>query len=363
MASHAGTTPMDRRRDAAAAVAELDRSSSRSARRRTATRSPPSACSKCPTARSTWCRAAASSAWTCARPTTRSATRCVGRRAGRAGSASASAAACATRSRRRMRAAAAPSAPEWQQRWEKAVDALGVPLFRMPSGAGHDAMKLHEVMPQAMLFVRGLNSGISHNPLESSTNDDMRAGGAKPSSTCWTTSPQSKPHDRLQQARRLDRRPLRRGSAFLQQLVRVPTDTPPGNNAPHAERTAELLKDFGFEAEKHAVPEQEVKDYGLESITNLIVRRKYGTRPDDRAERARRRGAARRRLDARPVRRRDRRRQALRPRRRGQQERLRDLHLRAARARGAAKPARRAASSCTSPTTRSSAASSARAGC
>ena len=42
----------------------------------------------------------------------------------------------------------------------------------MPSGAGHDAMKLHEVMPQAMLFVRGLNSGISHNPLESITQDD-----------------------------------------------------------------------------------------------------------------------------------------------------------------------------------------------
>ncbi len=63
---------------------------------------------------------------------------------------------------------------------------------------------------------------------------------------------------------------------FLQQLVQVPTDTPPGNNAPHAERTAELLAAFGFEAEKHAVPAQEVKDYGLESITNLIVRRKYG---------------------------------------------------------------------------------------
>jgi N-carbamoyl-L-amino-acid hydrolase len=44
----------------------------------------------------------------------------------------------------------------------------------MPSGAGHDAMKLHEVMQQAMLFVRGENSGISHNPLESSTNDDMQ---------------------------------------------------------------------------------------------------------------------------------------------------------------------------------------------
>ena len=67
---------------------------------------------------------------------------------------------------------------------------------------------------------------------------------------------------------------------FLRQLVRVPTDTPPGNNAPHAERTAELLADFGFDAEKHAVPEQEVKDYGLESITNLIVRRRYGAPGD-----------------------------------------------------------------------------------
>ncbi len=62
---------------------------------------------------------------------------------------------------------------------------------------------------------------------------------------------------------------------FLQALVQVPTDTPPGHNAPHAERTAELLAGFGFDAEQHAVPEQEVRDYGLESITNLIVRRAY----------------------------------------------------------------------------------------
>ena len=75
---------------------------------------------------------------------------------------------------RSMQAAAAPSHPLWQQRWERALQALGVPLHRMPSGAGHDAMKLHEVMPQAMLFVRGLNGGISHNPLESTTSDDMQ---------------------------------------------------------------------------------------------------------------------------------------------------------------------------------------------
>jgi N-carbamoyl-L-amino-acid hydrolase len=52
------------------------------------------------------------------------------------------------------------------------VQALGLPLFHMPSGAGHDAMKLHELMPQAMLFMRGQNAGISHNPLEAITNHD-----------------------------------------------------------------------------------------------------------------------------------------------------------------------------------------------
>lgn len=63
---------------------------------------------------------------------------------------------------------------------------------------------------------------------------------------------------------------------FLQALVQLPTDTPPGNNAPHAERTAQLLKGFGFEAERHAVPEEAVRACGLASITNLIVRRRYG---------------------------------------------------------------------------------------
>ena len=71
-----------------------------------------------------------------------------------------------------MRAAAASSAPAWQRRWERAVQALGLPVHRMPSGAGHDAMKLHELMPQAMLFMRGGNAGISHNPLESISNHD-----------------------------------------------------------------------------------------------------------------------------------------------------------------------------------------------
>jgi len=71
-----------------------------------------------------------------------------------------------------LAANAAPSDATWQSRWEAAVAELGLPIHRLPSGAGHDAMKMHELLPQAMLFVRGGNGGISHNPLESVTVDD-----------------------------------------------------------------------------------------------------------------------------------------------------------------------------------------------
>ena len=73
---------------------------------------------------------------------------------------------------RTMSASAARCADPWRERWERAVTTLGLPIRRLPSGAGHDAMKLAEIMPQAMLFVRGQNAGISHNPLEAITNDD-----------------------------------------------------------------------------------------------------------------------------------------------------------------------------------------------
>jgi acetylornithine deacetylase/succinyl-diaminopimelate desuccinylase-like protein len=63
---------------------------------------------------------------------------------------------------------------------------------------------------------------------------------------------------------------------LLQQLVRVPTDTPPGDNTPHALRTQALLREFGFEASAHEVPAPAVRERGLQSITNLVVRRRYG---------------------------------------------------------------------------------------
>nr|MDP2191042.1 ArgE/DapE family deacylase [Rhodoferax sp.] len=66
---------------------------------------------------------------------------------------------------------------------------------------------------------------------------------------------------------------------FLQELIRVPTDTPPGNNAPHAQRAAQLLSNMGLAVEEHPVPQDLVHQAGLQTITNLIVRRHYGPGP------------------------------------------------------------------------------------
>ncbi len=171
MASHAGTTPMDRRRDAAVAVAELALHVERRA-------------GSVPDVVGTIGMLAVPSGsinvvpGRCAFSLDLRATTNAARDALAEDVCAELARICERRGlqftlEETMRASAAPSAPEWQARWEAAVAALGLPLHRMPSGAGHDAMKLHELMPQAMLFVRGLNAGISHNPLESSTNDDI----------------------------------------------------------------------------------------------------------------------------------------------------------------------------------------------
>ena len=170
MASHAGTTPMDRRRDAATAVAELVLFMEKRG-------------SAVPDLVATVGMLEVPSGSINVVPgrckfslDIRATTNAV-RDACEADVLAELAAICARRGlrhqvERTMQAPAAPSAPAWQQRWEQAVQALGLPVFRMPSGAGHDAMKMHEVMPQAMLFQRGQNAGISHNPLESITNHD-----------------------------------------------------------------------------------------------------------------------------------------------------------------------------------------------
>ena len=172
MASHAGTTPMDSRRDAATAVAELALYLEKRAAQRPhlvgtmgilnvpngSTNVVPGRCRFTLDIRAT--TDAVRDA--CANDVLAELARICERRG------------LSHTIEETMRAAAAPSAPAWQQRWERAVASLGLPVYRMPSGAGHDAMKLHEILPQAMLFVRGQNAGISHNPLEASTVDDMQ---------------------------------------------------------------------------------------------------------------------------------------------------------------------------------------------
>ncbi|WP_298724195.1 ArgE/DapE family deacylase [uncultured Ferrovibrio sp.] len=68
-------------------------------------------------------------------------------------------------------------------------------------------------------------------------------------------------------------------TAMLAELVKVPSDNPPGDCAPHARRAAELLEQLGFTVERHPVPEALVKENGMISCTNLIVRRKFGEGP------------------------------------------------------------------------------------
>jgi len=171
MASHAGTTPMDRRRDAATAVAELALFVERRARAERdlvgtvgmlevpngSINVVPGRCRFSLDVRATTDAVRdACSADVLAELDAICRRRGLGHRVDET-----------------MRASAAPSAPEWQARWERAVEALGLPVHRLPSGAGHDAMKMHALLPQAMLFVRGENAGISHNPLESSTSHDI----------------------------------------------------------------------------------------------------------------------------------------------------------------------------------------------
>ncbi|MCK7501527.1 MAG: hypothetical protein MZW92_74490 [Comamonadaceae bacterium] len=75
-----------------------------------------------------------------------------------------------------------------------------------------------------------------------------------------------------------------RRCASCSELVRVPTDTPPGDNAPHAERTAELLEAMGLRGrEAPGAGSRRCRPAGLQSITNLIVRRRYGGGGTDRS--------------------------------------------------------------------------------
>ena len=66
---------------------------------------------------------------------------------------------------------------------------------------------------------------------------------------------------------------------FLAELVKAPSDNPPGDCARHAERAAELLGELGLVVERHKVPETLVRSSGMISVTNLIVRSRFGDGP------------------------------------------------------------------------------------
>ncbi|WP_127090833.1 ArgE/DapE family deacylase [Aquabacter cavernae] len=67
--------------------------------------------------------------------------------------------------------------------------------------------------------------------------------------------------------------------AFLAELVKVPSDNPPGDCAPAAARAADLLEGLGFTVERHIVPQDRVKAAGMVSATNLVVRHSFGEGP------------------------------------------------------------------------------------
>jgi len=70
-----------------------------------------------------------------------------------------------------------------------------------------------------------------------------------------------------------------RAVAFLAELVRTPSDNPPGDCAPHAEHAKALLEELGFEVETDPVPQELVRANGMVAATNLIVRHRFGDGP------------------------------------------------------------------------------------
>jgi succinyl-diaminopimelate desuccinylase len=64
---------------------------------------------------------------------------------------------------------------------------------------------------------------------------------------------------------------------FLSELVKVPSDNPPGDCAAHARRAADLLEQLGFTVEQHAVPVEAALAVGMVSAINLVCRHRFST--------------------------------------------------------------------------------------
>lgn len=68
-------------------------------------------------------------------------------------------------------------------------------------------------------------------------------------------------------------------TGFLAELVKIPSDNPPGDCAPHADRAAALLEGLGLTVERHPVPAALVQANGMISATNLVIRHRFGPGP------------------------------------------------------------------------------------
>jgi succinyl-diaminopimelate desuccinylase len=67
-----------------------------------------------------------------------------------------------------------------------------------------------------------------------------------------------------------------RAVTFLKEIVRIPSDNPPGDCARHALESAKHLEALGFKVEQHKVPDPLVRKHGMRSVINLVVREKFG---------------------------------------------------------------------------------------
>ena len=132
-----------------------------------------------------------------------------------------------------------------------------------------------------MLFVR-CEGGISHNPPKRwrSTMSELRracfCASSKISHRCAENVSPEHTTTPCRRAITISRRASRRAERFLAELVKVPSDNPPGDCAPHAARAAALLEAMGFAVERHAVPPRTSPRTAWMSCTNLVVRVRFG---------------------------------------------------------------------------------------
>ena len=149
-----------------------------------------------------------------------------------------------------------------------------------------------------MLFVRCGNGGISHSPLETVTAEDADIAARVLLDVLRTLRANQDESDGRMSSAFVDRE-FARETAFLAELVKVPSDNPPGDCAAHArarQGAAGRARVHGRDAS--GAVRRWPRPVGMVSATNLIVRHRFGDGSDDRAQCARRRRAARARLDA-----------------------------------------------------------------